>query len=171
MKTHKPWCETDLRLARQAAAFLTSKLHTWYEQQRRLGHRPSEVEYLTATMFGTKKKPVTKLKGAETEWLFRFVTSCFLPDRCHDLRRGAELRMCAETLLEYVDFLAAQPDVPGGDACNHLERLCLKHLVQCEPSELKYRPKHHLFWHMTQRTCRDSGKRAGVSTGNGCITE
>ena len=63
MKTHKPWCETDLRLARQAAAFLTSKLHTWYEQQRRLGHRPSEVEYLTATMFGTKNKPVTKLKG------------------------------------------------------------------------------------------------------------
>ena len=103
-------------------------------------------------MFGTRGKPVLKLKAAETSWAFRFVVECFLPDHCGDLRRGRELYQCAGTLLEYTTLLAAQPDVPDVGACAQLERLCIKHLVQCAAAEVPYRPKHHLFWHLTART-------------------
>eukprot|EP00959_Pyramimonas_sp_CCMP1952_P170428 3561207-Pyramimonas_sp.AAC.2 len=113
-------------------------------------------------MFGTRGKPVLKLKAAETTWMFRFVVECFLPDYCGDLKRGAGLYQCAGTLLEYTTLLAAQPDVPDVGACAQLERLCIKHLVQCAAAHVPYRPKHHLFWHLTARTAGWNSKVQSV---------
>ena len=139
----------------QAAACITARLSRWYAQQRQLGHHPSEVGHLQAAMFGTKKKPYVKTKAHETIWLFRFFVERFLPEECGSLEKGVELLKCARYLHQWNTYLDGQPDTLTRESCDRLEELYMLHVIELEPAGVKPKPKHHLCWHMTERSrCR-----------------
>ena len=154
----------NLRFCRlQAAGWISAQLATWYSEQRQAGHKPSEVNLIQHQMFGSNKKPVIKTKGHETIWLFRFFAQRFLPEHAASLAQGRQLLACAAKLYEWSEFLDKQPDCPSRCACGYLETLCIQHLVLLKPAGIKAMPKHHLFWHMTERTRRGHSNRMALT--------
>ena len=140
---------------------LMSELKDWYpayEQSRPLTPQGSRkpvtrVTRITMSMLGTEAAPVVKLKGAETRH--------FIPFVLREVQRLREkmvghvdidaLIIAGEALLEYTEILATQPRRIPRDVCTHLEALCKQHLDSCSACGIAFKPKHHLYWHLTVR--------------------
>ena len=131
---------------------LNAELNTWYESERNAGRAPNEVEALAPSMFGTPETHAIKAKGGETMDLFRWCTMMLLPSYAARIRRGVQLKTCADALLAWTDDLARQPDCISLEACERLKNLARQHLIGVRAAGIQIKPKHHLFWHMNTRT-------------------
>ena len=131
---------------------LNAELTNWYQSERDQGRKPSEVEFITPSMFGKPTVHIVKMKAGETMDLFRWCTSSLLPTYYDRISKGAQLRACAEPLQEWTLELARQPDRVPHEACERLTKMALLHLTLLRDAGVQVKPKHHLFWHLNNRT-------------------
>ena len=127
-------------------------LQRWYDSERSLGHEPDEIDNFSSKILGSEDAPALKLRGGESATMFKFVVKCFLPQFQDDIKNGRQLMACAQPLLHWVEFLGEQPDLVPPEACDFLIELALKHIILLPLAGIPYKPKHHAFYHLTERS-------------------
>ena len=146
------WCRnTSLGIIR-----IRDCLGDWYAGPAKVkfGNKLTTVGYLTVQMLGKRSNPCCKAKAAETGYLMHFCV--------HLLERfwgvlGEKHTAFAEAGLALERYLAVlhregkQVSAAGQQV---LWSTMLRHLTLCPVCDISYKPKHHLWIHMTSRVPR-----------------
>ena len=131
-------------------------LGQWYDGagKERFGKRLTTVGYLTVQMLGKQSKPCCKAKAAETGYLMHFCVH--LLGRFEGVlgEKHTAFSEAGQALERYLAVLHTQRKEVSATGQQVLWSSMLRHLTLCPLCGIKYKPKHHLWIHMTSRVPR-----------------
>ncbi|NCF90772.1 MAG: hypothetical protein GWQ05_07405 [Verrucomicrobiaceae bacterium] len=133
---------------------MRDELSKWYKMERGAGHEYTQVQNLTASMFGTTQKPELNLHGSEKNSFLMFCQKYLMPTYGFKLREsGAWLREI-RSLVNLLDIMHEFHDAMPTSEVQRFVDNTVDHIRQCKVLGLHGIQKHHFLMEMSAAILR-----------------
>lgn len=109
----------------------------------------TRLKSLTVKTLGKLKSPCLHAKGAESRGVVRYAME--LAKRLPNNRKCVLLVQAGQSLLDWYDIIGESSRVVSFGRRAELFKHCVNHIVLYKEAGGHMVPKHHCFWHLTQK--------------------